>query len=54
MSLYNIDMVAYDLGIVLQQIGCLDYVLDILDMREIKQRRDNALLVFSKQGLEEL
>ena len=53
-SLYNIDMVAYDLGIVLQQIGCLDYVLDILDMREIKQRRDNALLVFSKQGLEEL
>ena len=53
-SLYNLNMVAADLGIVLQQIGCLDYVIDILDMRQIKQRNDNVLLVFSKQGLEEL
>ena len=53
-SLYNLNMVATDLGIVLQQIGCLNYVIDILDMRQIKQRNDNVLLVFSKQGLEEL
>ena len=53
-SLYNLNMVAADLGTVLQEIGCLDYVIDILDMRQIKQRRDNVLLVFSKQGLEEL
>jgi hypothetical protein len=53
-SLYNLNMVAADLGTVLQEIGCLDYVIDILDMRQIKQRNDNVLLVFSKQGLEEL
>lgn len=53
-SLYNLNMVATDLGIVLQRIGCLNYVIDILDMRQIKQRSDNVLLVFSKQGLEEL
>jgi|TARA_R110000764_G_scaffold6869_1_gene25258 hypothetical protein len=53
-SLYNLNMVATDLGIVLQRIGCLNYVIDILDMRQIKQRNDNVLLVFSKQGLEEL
>ena len=51
-SLYNLNKYGENWGIVLQKINCLDYVIDILDMRNIKQRYDNVLLVFSKQGLD--